>query len=217
MEGIILAVLTGLLFFTAAQLRVKNHPVRKRIVSFGAGTATAYVLLIMLPEFYESGHPGIYALPLLIGFSVVHIAEKFLHQHFHGHNLYDAHVKLHIILTSIYYLIIGYMLVLLAHTSFRQALLLFVPVVFHGITDQLPRVSSVKTPILLLTASMPIIGGLIAILFAFTVVANAFVLGIIAGILLYTVTREVIPEDNQGFPIYYIIGAGTLSLITLLF
>jgi zinc transporter ZupT len=64
-------------------------------------------------------------------------------------------------------------------------------------------------------ASSALIGGIISKYVISSEIVNIALLGIVAGALLYTITRESIPRGNKGDPAYFLLGTLLFTAIIL--
>lgn len=83
------AILIGVIHFLGGSTRPPGSRARYRIISFAAGVYLAYLFLDLLPKTYEAAtylRQWVFVF-LLIGFSIVHLSEKWMNQHHDGGRL----------------------------------------------------------------------------------------------------------------------------------
>ncbi|MDA1197368.1 MAG: hypothetical protein O2779_05410 [Nanoarchaeota archaeon] len=206
--GYVLALALGIVdFLTEEMFRIPDDK-KMRFISFAAGVSVSYLFLILLPEIYigaSSINPLLF-FPLLFGFAIYHLIEKFIRQK-HGKRAFsELHAQVHLITSFFYSLVVGFVLVKLVSQDMLQGILLFVPLTFHIAIDSLPKKMTKHYFSKAFFSSAPFIGALLGTAFETSELLNISLLGIVGGALLYMVVRESFPKEREGHPMYFLIG-----------
>ena len=153
--------------------------------------------------------------------SKLELQEKELHLKIQEH-LHDDLDKIHIGTNYIYHLLIGLIIFKLLTVDFLSAFLFFLiallkttitntsnrHIKFFDLDIHTKFSGSRLKKILLTSSSLAgfIIGFIFELFFPIALEIINILLSFIAGIILYTIVREVIPEEEKGKPFYFIIG-----------
>jgi zinc transporter ZupT len=193
----------------------------KETISFSAGFFIAYIFLELFPKI----SPGIVYIDIfllmLIGFSLFHIAEKYVYQHNKDkYKLLKDLKELHIIGFFIDHFIVGFLLILTLKLPGLESILVIIPLALHTISSSLSlesidKESKTSFNKIILSASTTI--GAIAALFISvftTLYYSLFALSI--GALLYIVIRDILPQKDGGSQAYFIIGVLLNILLVIL-
>ena len=217
MFGILLALILSITDFITEGFFSKPSAAKLKFISFSAGISISYIFLVLLPEVYSQALSidRILFLPVLIGFSLFHIVEKFIRQNFHGSALRKEHYMAHSFISFAYFFVVGYILVKVADNNHTVALLLFFPLLLHIIIDSLPRRDSKHILIRVGSASSALLGALLSYVADFGILGNTILLGIVGGGLLYHVIRESLPKEREGKPMYFLIGLLLFTVLVL--
>ena len=195
------------------------------ITSFSAGIFITYLILEILPEL-TVGTPylgeNVYLL-LLIGFTTFHIAEKYLYQHIqHRKELIKDLAHLHIAGFIADSFIVGFALVIFFDATGgmgRLGYLVFIPFMLHTLSSAISvrhiheHFKSSKLEEALLSLST-IGGAIVATVLELKSIAFYAVFSLIAGVLLYIVIRDLVPNKGEGRPMYFMLGMA-LSLVLI--
>ncbi|MFH1591862.1 MAG: hypothetical protein ABIB47_00640 [Candidatus Woesearchaeota archaeon] len=198
------------------------HKNKWRIISFGAGVMLAYLILDLFPRLYIGINffNNFLFLFVLLGFALLHLIEKYIYQHASKEKKLRDLKETHSIVFFLYYVIIGILLKSIVDIGFWGGLLFFLPLVFHttlgaaSLKDIHHTIIKKKSLRLLLSAS-PVIGVLIASFFVVPVMVYYALLAFISGVFLFVVIREVIPKENKGDPMDFILGMSVYSLLII--
>ncbi len=196
------------------------HKKSYRIISFGAGVMLSYLILVLFPKLFQ----GIGLLNntlflfILMGFSLLHLVEKYIYQHASKNKKLRELKEVHTISFFIYHFIVGIIVLEVTSKSSLDGFILFIPLLFHTTigTISLKEIkhSSIEKGFLrVILSSSPVLGLLIASFFYIPQLINYSFLALVSGILLYIITREVIPKENKGDPIDFLLG---ISMYTIL-
>tara|TARA_Y100000310_G_C20644086_1_gene795609 strand:- start:611 stop:1288 length:678 start_codon:yes stop_codon:yes gene_type:complete len=216
--GQILAlILSGIDYITEGKFS-ENSLAKTKFISFAGGISISYMVLILLPEVYSGAIKinQLLYLSVLAGFGTFHIIEKYIRLRYSYIKYKRHHDLIHTIISFIYFLIVGFVLVKLIDTNIITGFLFFIPILFHIVIDSIPKKISKKPFLKILIASSPLLGALVATFISVTEAVMIALLGIISGVLLYTVTRESIPKEREGKPIFFLIGLLLFTVLILI-
>jgi len=169
------------------------------VVSFSAGVAISYLLLILLPEIAGLsavvGRPIFFA--LLLGFISIHSLEKYIWMHRKKRALHKAHKHLHVVFTFVYAFLIGMVLDWLTIRGPSDVLLFFVPFLLYQAVEIIPEHVSTKRPVgLVAYLGAPVYGVLLSQLVMIPFAVYAYLLSFVGGVLLYILIREIPPAKH---------------------
>lgn len=180
---------------------------KQKIASFSAGVIISYLFLKLLPElFYLNIHKTstIYLL-LLLGFSLIHLIEKYIYQHTEDKvRLKFEHQKAHETFFFIYYAVLAVLIVFFSSINIISAALFTTTIIFYSVIKSISTPKKDNMNGFLYIA--PLLGFIFSILFPFTTKLFIAILSIITGSIFYLVTRELIPSGRKGKPVYFVLG-----------
>ena len=213
--GLFLALTLSIVDYFTEGLFSKASQNKMKFISFAAGSSVAYIFLILLPDIYSNAITisKLLFLPILFGFGTFHIIEKFIRQNFTGPELRKEHRAIHSTTSFFYFFVVGFLLVKISGSNAIGSILLFIPIMLHIVIDSLPRRVTKIIHLRIFSASSAFLGAITASFLDVGNIGNGIFLGIVGGGLLYTVTRESLPREKKGKPMYFITG---LLLFTVL-
>lgn len=216
--GYILALILSVVdFFTEGLFSTPSNN-KMKFISFSAGISVSYIFLILLPEIYSNAIAinKLLFFPILFGFGIFHVIEKYIRQNFDGTELRREHRLIHSTTSFAYFFAVGFILVKLAESGIISSILLFTPIMLHIIIDSLPRRHTKKHQLRIFSASSPVLGAVTASFVDIGNAGNIALIGIVGGALLYTVIRESLPKEIEGKPLYFNIGLLLFTVLILL-
>ncbi|MBN3037699.1 MAG: hypothetical protein JW834_04615 [Candidatus Diapherotrites archaeon] len=191
-------------------------------LSFGAGVFMTFLFMEALPQLITGMSIIGYNVFLLalIGFTLYHISEKYLYQHMKTKDaLINDLDKLHVLGFIMNHFLIGFSLVLMFEVPQGPPWLgyfVFLPFVLHTLASSISLrhiheyYRSGRTEKVLLACS-PVFGAVAASVLRLQHAHFYIALCIAFGALLYIVIRDIIPKEEKGNPLYFMLGM-TLSL-----
>tara|TARA_Y100000310_G_scaffold343159_1_gene449551 strand:- start:62878 stop:63558 length:681 start_codon:yes stop_codon:yes gene_type:complete len=190
------------------------------ITSFSAGILITIIILSLLPEAIKGAEFINVFLLMLIGFTIFHIAEKYLYQHIKNKKeLMKDLAELHIAGFYIDHFVIGLIIFLVFSLQGKLGFLIFLPFLLHTVSSSFSLEHcdkySKKSFNKIILASSTVTGAIVANL---VVINTTLFFGILAfsiGAMLYIVIRDMLPKGRVGSILYYIIGV-MLTLVILL-
>lgn len=222
--AIIYGTLVSLLHFFSDYFSLKLIKYKEKLLSFGAGVSIAYLFLELLPQIHEAVKPlrELSYISILIGFASFHLLEKYIYQHAKAEQLFKKLKQVHSIGFFIYYFIVGIVLYHITNQSLVAGSLFLIPVLFHAsissasakeIHEEIKENKYWK----LFLSSSTILGVLVFYFFNIPLIVIFILLGFVIGALFYIIIKDILPEQKEGDPKYFILGAIIfLALIIIL-
>ena len=108
----------------------------------------------------------------------------------------------------------------ITYQSKLDGFLLFIPLLFHTTLssvsiNELHHTIKEKTTLTIFLSSSVIMGAILAFSITISETLNHIFLAFIGGALLFIITREVIPKENKGDPLNFILGLSVYSLLII--
>ncbi|MCH8741547.1 hypothetical protein IH779_01465 [Patescibacteria group bacterium] len=221
--AIFFSLFLGAIHFWNEKIFFKRETIKAKTMSFVAGASVAYVFLYLLPDLYKgvaSINQWIFIF-ILLGFSLIHVLEKYFYQHTAGEERLFRFKEIHFFIFFLYYFIIGIILVDFLKLSIFNGLLLFMPVLFYAAVS---RVSFVEVHVhireqkffrILLTLAT-----FLGVLSASVILENAFLyhilLAFVIGAFFYIVIMDFIPREAKGRSEYFLLGISVYTILIIL-
>ncbi|MFP4142170.1 MAG: hypothetical protein ACLFSM_02885 [Thermoplasmata archaeon] len=190
-------------------------------LSFGAGSLLATVFLIFLPHVVE-GNSDLYVYPLILaGYAIFFLSEKYLYQHVKDENTLDEDLyHLHLLGFFIDHSIKGFILVTIVSLRPILGFLTLIPFFIHTISstialESLHKISGSDLDRYFLSSSI-LIGTLAGIFIDISLELERAVLAFALGILLFLVSRDLLPKEKEGKPKYFVLGMTTIFIFWFL-
>ncbi|UCE42895.1 MAG: hypothetical protein JSV17_08075 [Candidatus Aminicenantes bacterium] len=208
-----LGIILGIIHFYSEKLKLPDGANRYRVISFAAGISIAYLFLNLLPHTYAAADhlKNFVFVFLLLGFVLFHLAEKFIYKHADQKKLARELKEVHSISFFFYYFMIGIVLYDKVLTSQLEGILFFIPIGLHASlsTASLSQIhgdirEGFGTKILLSLST--ILGVIFALLVSVPNILDNILVSMIAGILLYIIVKEFLPEKEKGQPMFFLSG-----------
>ena len=193
---------------------------RYKILSFGAGNLIALIFLILLPEIIEKSDTGIVLLLLLLGFTFFHVLEKFLYQHNRDKKeLYRELKYLHQTGFFIDHFMIGFILTSTLSLDSIFRFLILIPLYLQTISSSfslefMDKKEKTKFNKIILS-SAPFAGAVTSLALHVNTNTQSYFFAFIIGMLLYIVSRDIIPRKKRGNPLLFMVGVSLIILIWL--
>jgi zinc transporter ZupT len=208
-----LALLLGILHFFSEAIRLSENKRKYRIISFAAGISIAYLFLDLLPHTYKAAihlKEWVFVF-LLLGFSLFHLIEKYIYQHAEQEKLAKELKEVHSISFFGYYFLVGIVLEDRIRINILEGILFLIPIALHAglSTASLSRIhgeirEKLWAKIVLSLSSL--LGVVFAILISIPSFLDNILISLIAGVLLYIIVKEFLPEKKKGQPVFFIFG-----------
>ncbi len=221
--AILFSLFLGAIHFWNEKLSFKKKETKAKTMSFVAGASVAYVFLYLLPDLYKGvAHINQWVfIFILLGFSLIHILEKYFYQHAKGEKRLLRLKEAHFFIFFLYYFIIGIIMVEFLKVNLWKGLLLFVPIVFYAAVSRISfeeihiRLREQKFFRILLT-----LAALLGVFSASLILKQAFLyhilLALIIGAFIYIVLMDFITKEAKVKPGYFILGAGFYTLLIII-
>jgi zinc transporter ZupT len=216
-EPIALALLLTLLHYFSEHGAFHVEKYYTEIVSLSAGMFLTYIILEIFPELpAAAGIIGENAyLALLAGFVAFHLSEKYVYQHVkHKKELLKDLAHLHVAGFVIDHFVVGFALVLLFDVPGKLGILgwlVFIPFVLHIASSSLSlehicrHFKASKLEKLALSLST-LVGAVVATAINLQRAQFFLALSFVIGMLVYVVVRDVLPQEREGKPYWFLVG-----------
>lgn len=222
----LLVALLSLSQFFSDKINIEKSKHRNELISFASAIAVTYLLFNLLPEVYRNSEGPILFIPLIFGFSMIHLVEKFYYETFKERFYLDKvktyHDELHATVLFIYHFALGAVLIGALKSNFISGLFLVPPLLmFTTIGNWSVHHTYIqrRNVIRLLLASSTLVG---AIFISFmekinydTMFIQQVIFNFAVGILLFLVIREALPTKKEGSPLLYVAGITLYGMILL--
>ena len=210
-----LAVVLSVVEFFSESIAHRIERFHREIVSLNGGLMLGFLFLMVFPELFkdpgDSGQKAFFF--LLVGFTLFHLAEKYVYRH--AHSMHERQHELDLLhLVGVYSmgLIEGIALFLsidLIGTPTGQ--LLFIHLLLNSVNASLlmAHITREITQNRLWDAVLalgPLTGFALALGLAANAPAARILFSFVAGCLLYVVVRDIIPDHEHGDTSLFIIG-----------
>ncbi|MEF8874785.1 MAG: hypothetical protein V5A88_09000 [Candidatus Thermoplasmatota archaeon] len=193
----------------------RNH---KNWLSFGGGSLLATLFLVFLPHVVE-GDSELTIYPLmLIGFASFFLFEKYLYQHVKDKDSLEEDLyHLHLVGFFIDHSVKGFILVTITDLSPKLGFLTVIPFLIHTLAstlalESLHKISGSDLDRYILSSSI-LIGTLAGILLEISMDLERAILALALGILLFLVSRDVLPKNKEGNPPYFVLGMTMIFIL----
>ncbi|MDD5022853.1 MAG: hypothetical protein PHU63_01665 [Candidatus ainarchaeum sp.] len=219
----VFAVVLSLIHFFGEKIVEKIQKHNEEIKSFASGLLLSFVFLELLGKMTQGiseGYTSVYFF-VLLGFSIFHILNKYIYVHSGEKKERIKELgELHFVGFSIDMFFMGVVLsVFLTTNSQIFPLIIALPLILHMCsltlsTTLLYKKFRVKKRYIVLISLFPILGVLASSLFIEILEVFYYILGFVAGLIIYFATRHIIPKDNKGKIEWYVFGVvlGTLMV-----
>ena len=218
--SLVLALVLSITYYFGCRIDVKHHlPTSHKLMSFSAGVSITYILLELFPLFTERAFPigRILFASVLIGFILHHFIEEELYQHFKKPELGRAMILEEESSSFLYHFIIGIVLISIGTDSVKDGILFFIPIFLYILINTLstdPHISRLKT---LFFSSATFLGAFYATFFWTNRAAwlESALIGLVAGVLLFTIVRHHLPVGKRGRIGYFLLGVLFYALVLM--
>ncbi len=214
---LILAAIISITYYYSNKYNIKHKEWNKRIISFSAGVSITYVLLELFPTFTEGALilNRLLFLALPIGFIAHHIIEKEIYKHNKSHDLIKMLSLEEQIFSFVYHIIIGIVLVTFVKADILSGVLFLIPMVSYTFLSNLPTEKHSSRIKAVLFSGSTIIGVVIGVLMnkVVPIWIDFMLMGLVTGVLLYTIIRHHIPFGAKGRLGYFTLSFVLYSMI----
>ncbi len=225
LSGMEILVLAYAVFLSSFHLFCNRLPMcisrsHEALLSYGGGSLLGIIFLVFLPEAVHFT-PTLAVYPLmLLGFVVFFMSEKYLYQHVKDPESLELDLyHLHVAGFFIDHFIKGFVLVTIIELEPILGFLTAIPFFIHTLSssialDGIHKSSGRKIDKALLSSSF-VIGTLFGIIFEVSAHLERSILAFILGMMLFMVSRDVLPKEKEGRPLFFLLGAFTIFIIWL--
>ena len=218
----VVIALSAIQFFSD-KISIEKSRFRGHIASFASAVAISYLLLNLIPKAYQDSSGVELFLPVMAGFTSIHLLEKFFYRKFEGNfsikSIKSYHDELHAAVLFMYHFVIGIVLIdvlegsLAAGFLFLPPLLMFTTIGNWSMHHEYLREFPYRKALL---ASSTVLGALFAKSDLMTPLVGKIMFNFALGILLFIIVRESLPKKNEGRPEIFVLGALAYGLLVLL-
>jgi zinc transporter ZupT len=191
---------------------------RDSVLSFSAGLLISLLFLILVPDVISNGAPEFLFLFMLVGFLLMHLAEKYIYKHvMHKQELLEDLKIVHIIGFGLDNFLIGFIIAALIELDFSVIITLSVPLFLQMLTSSI-SLDSIDTRLndkysKIVLSVLPIVGAILGIVLELEYLLTNYILAFVLGILFYMIIRDVLPQGRKGSAVLFISG----NLVTIFF
>lgn len=191
---------------------------RDSVLSFSAGLLISLLFLILVPNLISMGVSEILFFLMLVGFLLMHLAEKYIYRHImNKQELLEDLKVVHIIGFGLDNFLVGFIIASLVELDFFIVITLSVPLFLQMLTSSISldsidiRINDKYSKIIL--SVLPILGAILGIVLEFEYLLTNYVLAFVLGILFYMIVRDVLPQGRRGSSVLFF--SGNLVTISL--
>jgi zinc transporter ZupT len=211
--SLVFGLLLGVIHYYSEMLKLPEGTKRYRVISFAAGISIAYLFLDLLPHTYEAAThlKNFVFVFLLLGFVIFHLAEKNIYKHANREKLAKELKEVHSISFFCYYFIVGIVLCNKIQINLLEGSLFLIPIALHAALST-ASLSQIHGDIresrwAKITLSLSSLLGVIFVqLVPIPNILDNILVSIIAGILLYIIVKEFLPDKEKGQPLFFALG-----------
>jgi len=216
------AILIGIIHLFGSRISPKESRARYRIISFAAGVSIAYLFLDLLPKTYEAAthlKQWVFAF-LLIGFSIVHLSEKWMYQHHAGARLDTELNTVDSIAFFVYNFVVGIALLEKMRENPLEGMLFLIPIALHAMLSMasmsnIHRSGRESLAVKIVLSCSTLYGVLFGIVVKIPRIVDNILISLVAGVLLYIIVREFIPEKEKGQPAFFVAGLAVYVVLAV--
>ncbi|TFG00440.1 MAG: hypothetical protein EU542_08070 [Promethearchaeota archaeon] len=210
------AIAMGLTDFFGHRISGLASEYRDKILSLSSGLLISLLFLILIPDLVSTNFSSILFLFMLIGFVIMHLAEKYIYRHVENKQKVLEDLKMiHIFGFGFDNFMVGFIIAIVFMTDPIVMLELSIPLMLQMLSSSISldsidiRLNDRISKILL--SILPVIGASVGLILEFEQIYANYILSFALGVLFYMVIRDVIPQGGSGSPPLFLIG----TLVTI--
>lgn len=197
-----LALIVSFAEYFGKSLDLQKKAYYRKIVSFTAGISVTYILLELFPAFAAGAfeiHKLLF-LSLLIGFISHHVIEKEIYKHNRAHELVRMLSIEENTFYYVYHVVLGIVLVALMNRNPSEGIFFFVSILAYTVASNLPSSPHPSRRRMAFLSTSTFLGALLSVFLVAYIppMVEIVLIGFVAGVLLFTVTRHHIPYGKYG-------------------
>lgn len=219
----LLALILAMVHSFSEEYRPHVEKFHIHTISFSAGLFLGIIFLSLLPEIFvgtKAIGQSTYLL-MLAGFVLFHLGEKYIYQHVKNKNtqLKDL-ASIHAVGFFINHFVVGITLFLaFSYKNILAGFLIFIPLLLHTFSssislNHIDKHFSRKSAFGVILPFSPMIGVIVAFFLNMNSVLYYSLLSFVIGAMLYIVIRDLIPREEKGKPLHFLIGV-LLSMLAI--
>ncbi len=213
------------------QLNLRDWRYSDSAQSFASGFAIGFIFLVLIPEVIllenqmepqqTLSRDSFEAMFMTFaGFVLFHVALKYLDQHPELPRRRMLNVQVHLAVIAGYNLLVAFSLTQLAKENLIQSLLFTLLFGFHLAISELAehgKAGVLRNRIKLVVLTIAVcLGSLLTYVQSINAQATAILFALAAGGVIYIAVREEIPWQDNGRPIFFLVGSVLVSVIVVL-
>ncbi|MFW6047897.1 MAG: hypothetical protein ACOC87_01190 [Candidatus Natronoplasma sp.] len=190
------------------------------LLSYGGGSLLAIIFLVFMPEaVHFTPTMAVYPL-MLFGFVAFFLSEKYLYQHVKDPKVLDEELyHLHVAGFFIDHFIKGFILVTIIVLRPILGFLTAIPFFIHSLSssialDEIHKYTGRNIDKILMSSST-VLGTIFGIFFTIGPQIERSIIAFILGMMLFMVSRDVLPKRKEGKPLFFLLGVLTIFFIWL--
>jgi hypothetical protein len=208
---LVIAAIMGLADYFGHKISGLAGKNRDNWLSFSSGLLTSLIFLILIPDLIASNSSHLIFLFILIGFLLMHLAEKYIYQHVTNKpELLEDLKIIHIIGFGLDNFLVGFIIASIIETELLVLLNLSIPLFLQMLMSSysLDAINTLKSDRLskIILSILPIAGALTGRLLEFSKEVTGNIFAFTIGILFYMIIRDVIPKGNRGRASLFLLG-----------
>lgn len=219
--ALILAFILSLVNFISDRTASLLEEYHEDLLSFSGGLLIGIIFMFLLPEVIKGNRYINIFLLMLLGFTLFHLAEKFLYQNvLNKKNLIEDLTYIHAAGFFLNHFMLGFILFLFARQDINLGFLLFIPILLHIISSSISlehideKLKSNLTRILLVFSTF--LGALAANYLKINDVLLYSVFSFSLGAVLYISTRDIL-SVKKGATKTFLLGIVIILFISYFF
>ncbi|MFO7796710.1 MAG: hypothetical protein ACQERB_09215 [Promethearchaeati archaeon] len=212
----IVAIVMGLTDYFGHRISGLASKYRDQILSLSSGLLISLLFLILIPDLVSINFSSLLFLFMLIGFIIMHLAEKYIYRHVENKQKILEDLKIiHIFGFGFDNFMVGFIIAAVFLTDPLVLIELSIPLFLQMLSSSISldsidiRLNDKVSKILL--SILPIIGATLGVILELEQIYTNYVLSFALGVLFYMVIRDVIPQGGSGRPLLFLMG----TLVTI--
>ncbi len=208
--GLLLAVSISVVEFFSKKLNLRHKRYYYQVVSLSAGVSSSYMLLDLFPLFAEGAfqYGKFLFLFLLLGFIAHHVIEKEIYKHNRLNELVRMLSLEQQVFYYVYHVILGIVLMALMSQGVVEGVFFGVSILAYTLVSNLPTDPHPSLRRMVFLSSSTLVGALVGLFIANVIpgFVRFALIGLVAGVLMFTITRHHIPHGRVGRVGFFVLG-----------
>jgi hypothetical protein len=204
----ILAILIGIVQYFGECINKLCGKYLSYILSFSAGISITYIFIDLLPHFTSKAIAisNTLFLSLLFGFASIHLIEKHIYHHSVEKTIKKEFFIMNQISSFFYHFVVGIIIVGFTRQGFGIVITFFIPMIIFTAISALPIMQNPNYKINIVVSFSTFLGVIFSNFIILENYVEVTLLGIVIGIITFSVIRHLIPMGKEGKPLFFVIG-----------